>query len=132
MKLKTLVSAITAICFSLFLAIGFFSSAPALALGDFSQTCDDVSIGGSTLSADCRRRNGSYNSTSINLNPDIENVNGSLKWQPSNFIETCRNTALAGGGTMEAECKTRDQRWVSTRINLDDHIANIDGNLKYE
>ncbi|MGB5634667.1 MAG: CVNH domain-containing protein [Waterburya sp.] len=132
MKLKTLVSSVTVICFSLFLALGFFS-APAAALGDFSQTCQDSTINGSTLSATCQRADGSYGGgTSIDLNTDIENVDGRLTWQPSNFIETCRKTKLVNGNTMDAECKTRDQRWVSTRINLDDHIANINGVLTYE
>lgn len=76
--------------------------------------------------------NGSYKDTSINLNSSIENVDGSLVWQPDNFIETCRNTTLASSSVMTAECKTRDQRFVSTAINLDEHIANIDGTLKYE
>ena len=132
MKLKTLVSSVTVICFSLFLALGFFATAAA-ALGDFSQTCYDATISGSTLSATCQRANGSYDgTTSIDLNADIENVDGRLKWQPSNFIETCRSTELVNGNTMDAECKTRDQRWVSTSINIDDHIANINGVLTYE
>jgi len=132
MKLKTLVSSVTAICFSLFMALGFFS-APASALGGFSQTCYDASISGSTLTASCEKADGyTMNTSSINLNSTIENIDGSLKWQPDNFIETCRNTKLVGGDIMDAECKTRSQRWNSTSINLDDHIANINGVLKYE
>ena len=132
MKLKTLVSSITVMCFSLFLALGFFS-APAAAIGNFSQTCSDVSISGSTLSGSCEKVDGrTMNTTSINLNPNVENIDGSLKWQPSNFIATCRNTKLVNGDKMSAECKTRDQRWVGTSVNLDDHIANINGVLTYE
>lgn len=132
MKLKTLVSSVTVMCFSLFLALGFFS-APAAALGDFSQTCRDVSINGSTLSASCAKADGfTQNMSSINLNADIENVDGNLTWQPDNFIETCRNTQVVNGSMMSAECKTRAQRWNSTNINLDDHIANINGVLTYE
>ncbi|MDY6784694.1 MAG: CVNH domain-containing protein [Cyanobacteriota bacterium] len=104
----------------------------AWALGNFSQSCSNSSIQGSTLSSTCRTMNGSYKDTSINLNSSIENVDGSLVWQPDNFIETCRNTTLASSSVMTAECKTRDQRFVSTAINLDEHIANIDGTLKYE
>nr|AID56664.1 cyanovirin-N mutant 1 protein [synthetic construct]AID56665.1 cyanovirin-N mutant 2 protein [synthetic construct] len=101
-------------------------------LGKFSQTCYNSAIQGSVLTSTCERTNGGYNTSSIDLNSVIENVDGSLKWQPSNFIETCRNTQLAGSSELAAECKTRAQQFVSTKINLDDHIANIDGTLKYE
>lgn len=104
----------------------------ALALGKFSQTCRDIKVSGSELSASCERANGGYQPTSINLNPYIENVDGVLKWQPKNFIETCKGTGVSGGSKLQAECKNREQNFVSAAINLDDHIANIDGNLRYE
>jgi hypothetical protein len=105
----------------------------ALALGEFSKTCNNTVIKGSVLTSTCERAQGGvYKTTSFDLNPVIENVDGTLEWQPSNFIETCRNTKLSGPSELTAECKTRAQQFVSTRINLDDHIANIDGTLKYE
>ncbi|NMG06876.1 CVNH domain-containing protein [Brasilonema sp. UFV-L1] len=104
----------------------------AWALGKFSRTCENISISGSKLSASCEKANGGFNQTSINLNPYIENVDGKLTWQPSNFIETCRGTGLSGSNVLKAECKTRNQNFVSTSINLDDHIANIDGKLQFE
>ncbi len=123
----------TVACFLLAatMSFGLFSS-QAWALGDFSQSCFDTNISGSTLSSTCRRMNGSYMSTSIDLNPVIENIDGQLEWQPANFIETCYDTQLVGPSYMSAECKTRSQELVPTFVNLDDHIANIDGTLKYE
>uniref|UniRef100_C0HMD8 Cyanovirin-N homolog n=1 Tax=Didemnum molle TaxID=322843 RepID=CVNH_DIDMO len=101
--------------------------------GDFSKSCYGSSVSGSTLSSTCYKADGyTPNPTSINLNPYIENVDGVLKWQPGNFIETCRNTELAGPSLMAAQCLTRDQRLVPAEINLDDHIANINGVLKFE
>lgn len=131
MKLKTLLSSITAICFSLFLAFAFVPAAPAFA-GNFSQTCSDATISGSTLSASCRSRNGSYNSTSINLDSQIGNINGTLERGDHDFSQTCRGIELFNGGTMKGECKTRDQRWVSTSLNLDGFIDNTDGVLKFD
>ncbi|MBH8563792.1 CVNH domain-containing protein [Nostoc sp. CENA67] len=120
-----------AVLFTIVVSFGLTNS--ALALGKFSQTCRNSSIQGSVLTSTCERAvGGVYNTSSIDLNPVIENVDGGLKWQPSNFIETCRNTKLAGSSELAAECKTRAQQFVSTSINLDDHIANIDGTLKYE
>jgi hypothetical protein len=104
----------------------------ALALGQFSRTCQGSVVNGSTLSAKCQTTSGNFVPSSINLNPYIENVDGVLKWQSGNFIETCRSTALTGPSIMSAQCKTRAQQWVSTKINLDEHIANINGKLTYE
>ena len=103
----------------------------AWALGDFSQTCRNASISGSVLSASCEKANGGYQDTSIDLNPNIGNVDGSLSWADQNFIQTCRNTSLSGS-TLKGECKTRDQSWTNASINLDTHIANINGSLQYE
>ncbi|NER50480.1 MAG: cyanovirin [Symploca sp. SIO1A3] len=113
------------------MSFGMFTS-HALALGDFSQTCYNSNVSSSTLSSSCRRIDGSINDTSINLNPYIENVDGTLVWQPNNFIATCRNTGLTSPSIMAAECKTRSQDWNDTSIDLDDHIANINGVLTYE
>lgn len=104
----------------------------AWALGDFSQTCRNASISGSTLSASCEKANGGYQDTKIDLNPNIGNVDGSLSWADQNFIQTCRSISLSGGSTLKAECKRRDQSWTNASINLDNHIANIDGSLRYE
>ena len=123
----------TVACFLLAatMSFGLFSS-QAWALGNFSQSCYDSVIDGSVLYSTCQRMNGSYKPTSTDLNRVIENIDGSLKWQPANFIQTCKNTQLVSPSVMSAECKTRDQRFVGTQIDLDDHIANIDGTLKYE
>jgi hypothetical protein len=105
----------------------------ALALGDFSQSCYSTSISGSTLTSTCYKADGrTPNTSSIDLNSVIENVDGVLKWQPANYIETCRYMKIEGASEMAGQCKTRDQRWVDTSIDLDDHIANINGTLTYE
>lgn len=45
----------------------------------FQSSCTNISIAGNTLSANCRRRNGSFNHTSI-LVPGISNNNGNLTY----------------------------------------------------
>jgi len=102
-----------------------------LALGNFSQSCKDIEIHGSELLASCRKVDGKFNPTSINLNPFIANVDGKLKWQPKNFLESCFFPELFDNHTLKAKCKTRVQDFVYTTINLDNHIANIDGNLRF-
>jgi hypothetical protein len=105
----------------------------AFALGGFSETCYDTTISDSILTSTCYEADGSTpNTSSIDLNEFIENVDGTLTWQPDNFFETCRNLELVESSILIAECKTRNQSWVETEIYLDEHIANINGVLTYE
>ena len=122
----------TVVAFLFAFAVSFHALiSDAWALGDFSQTCRNVSISGSTLSASCEKANGGYQDTKIDLNSNIGNVDGSLSWSDQNFIKTCRNTSVSGS-TLQGECKKRDQSWTNASINLDTHIANINGSLQYE
>jgi hypothetical protein len=105
----------------------------AWATGDFSQTCENINITGSTLTADCERANGGYQDTSIDLDRYIGNIDGTLEWGDRRFSLTCNEVGLAGNNRLRAECERRDQRsYLGSYINLDDHIANIDGRLKFE
>lgn len=105
----------------------------ALALGQFSKNCADTDISGSVLTSTCYRADGStLNTSSLDLNPYIENVDGFLVWQPSNFIETCSFTTIIGSSTLVTNCKSRDQALQHTEIDLNEHIANINGTLTYQ
>ncbi len=105
----------------------------AVALGGFSETCYDTTITDSILTSTCYKADGrTPNTSSIDLNEFIENVDGTLTWQPDNFFETCRNLELVDESVLIAECKTRSQSWVETSIDIGEHIANIDGVLTYE
>ncbi len=130
-KFSSFVKATIAVLCAFVLSFGLFAN-NALATGDFSLSCFDSSVDGSTLVSQCRRINGSIQPTSINLNPFIENVNGDLLWQPDNFIATCFDTELEGGFLLTGKCKRRDQSINYTEIDLDEHIANIDGTLTFE
>lgn len=127
-----LLKATVAFLFAVAMSFSIFSS-QALALGGFSQTCYDSNLSGPILTSSCEKADGYTLETSfIDLNGVIENVDGSLEWQPDNFFETCRNLELVSPSAMVAECKTRAQYWNDTIINLDEHIANINGVLTYE
>ena len=70
----------------------------ALALGDFSGTCYNSYLDGSVLTSTCYKADGyTPNTSSIDLNSYIENIDGTLKWQPDNYIETCRYMELIDG-----------------------------------
>jgi len=110
----------------------------AMAKGNFSQTCFDVTINGSVLSAQCEKINGSYQPTSINLDAYIGNLNGVLSWGDRNFSLTCADAAVAQSLStrqleLAAKCEKADGYTLNqSDISLDTHIANIDGTLKYE
>ena len=118
------------------LSFGFLTS-NAWATGQFSQTCENIELSGSTLSASCETMSGSYTETEIDLDEYIGNIDGTLKWGDHLFSLTCNDLGLAQslrGGTyvLAGTCRTRDQRRSATEINLDEHIANIDGQLEFE
>ena len=133
--MKTLLKLLVCLLFTVSVSLGVFPR-DALAVGQFTLTCDNINICGSILSATCKKIDQTPQSTSLDLDPFIENVDGVLKWQPSRFIVTCGSTQVKENSnkttTMSAYCLTRDQRPVATNINLDDHIANINGVLTYQ
>jgi hypothetical protein len=112
----------------------------ALADGDYSRSCRTTSLlVGTVVEAKCKRRDGSTNDgASINLNDYIANDNGKLVWRRGgNFKGSCGNIRLGGGipftgdPVLAATCLTRDRHLARPSINLDDNIANIDGELVY-
>lgn len=113
----------------------------------YQETCDDIRISGSNLSAQCRRADGSSNYTSINLR-DIVNNNGRLAYgrnngggnggyypnppssnNPANFQDSCRNIRVSVT-TLSAQCRDDNRRWRDSSIQIRG-ITNVDGNLEY-
>ncbi len=120
------------------------STGKALATGQFSLTCYNIQLYApnysktAKLTADCRRRDGSIHyRTSINLNDYITNNNGRLQWQPrGDFQESCYDSDVETEGStglyIRTFCLDRQQYPHEAYINLDEHIANINGDLIYE
>ncbi|MDJ0731219.1 MAG: CVNH domain-containing protein [Crocosphaera sp.] len=111
----------------------------AMATGEFSQTCQDITLKGSTLSADCEKADGyTLEQSSINLDEYIGNLDGTLSWGDSRFSLTCEDLGLGQSlfnrhYTLSGKCEKRDGYTLeSTDIDLDSHIANINGVLTYE
>jgi hypothetical protein len=115
------------------------SMGKALASGQFSKTCDNIHIEGIPftksvhLVADCMRRNGSYNlRTSIDVNELITNDNGHLRWQSrGDFGESCEILGV-DDSYLGTTCRARNGQHVDDAIDLDEHIANINGVLTYQ
>ncbi|NET85537.1 MAG: cyanovirin [Moorea sp. SIO1F2] len=122
----------TIACFLFTVAISFGVLANNAFAGDFSRSCSVPHVSDSELCAYCYTANHDLNYTCIDLNPYIENLDGNLVWQPYNFIETCQDTYISGESIMNAKCQKRNGDLNETSIDLDEHIANDDGNLVYE
>jgi len=132
-----LLKAVVAFLFAIAISLGLFPS-QAWATGDFSKSCYYSELSGSVLSSICYEADGqTENTTSIDLDLYISNVDGLLKWDSSGgFIESCEETRLASSfltrhTEIYADCEILDY-FVETSIDLDEHIANIDGVLTYK
>ncbi|AVH74012.1 CVNH domain-containing protein [Nostoc sp. 'Lobaria pulmonaria (5183) cyanobiont'] len=99
---------------------------------NYQKSCNNISVFGNVLSANCSRTNGSFNKTSIVLR-GIENINGTFKvtdpGKVSNYQFTCQNIRIRGND-LKAACKSRNGtlKWTSTVLQ---GIENINGVLKY-
>lgn len=111
--------------------IGINSPASATP-SSYQKSCNNISVFGNVLSANCSRANGSFKKTSIVLQ-GIENINGTLKvadpGKVSNYHFTCRNIRIRGN-YLKAACNRRNGTIMWTSIVLQG-IENINGVLKY-
>jgi CVNH domain len=100
----------------------------------FQKTCNNISISGNILSANCRRSNGEFIQSYVILK-GIENINGLLTLtltnpdRDSNYHLSCTNISM-DRNLLSATCKTANQMPNKTAIPLNG-IENIDGILKY-
>jgi hypothetical protein len=102
--------------------------------GNFVASCNGISISGSTLSANCKDKNGNSHFTTLDLNPHLANIDGVL--QPgSNYIGSCTSQGGSQGGssfTIFAACKQKNGNVVSTSFNVNNNVANINGQLEWQ
>ncbi|MBH8577428.1 CVNH domain-containing protein [Nostocaceae cyanobacterium CENA369] len=122
--------------FALLFLLILLQSNIVLADGRFSGSCANIGIEkGRILEAYCRKNNGGYTQTSINLNNYIANDEGKLVWRRNGrYIATSKNCILTSQhGISFLRCNTRRENgnWKLSTLNLDRRIANINGQLKY-
>ncbi|MBN3873860.1 MAG: CVNH domain-containing protein [Nostoc sp.] len=99
----------------------------------YPASCRNIRVTGATLTASCRKINGTYNSTSI-LIRGIFNGNGILLYSgnprsASSYQNSCRNISVAGA-TLTASCRRINGTYNSTSI-LIKGIYNNNGVLRY-
>jgi len=136
-KLNTLLKAVFAVLFAGLVSLNVVVDR-AMAIGGFSQNCQDIVLDGALLSATCKKADGyTLQDTSIYLDGYIGNLDGTLSWGDHLFSHTCESVGLGQSlsnrhYTLNAQCKKRDGNYISTEIDLDAHIGNIDGELTFE
>lgn len=111
--------------------------------GSYQKTCKNIHVDGNKLKAKCEKKNGNWNSTSINYkncNKDISNDNGNLtcgssggsKIPKGSYRDTCKNSYVEGKW-LYSNCKKKNGSWNNTSIRYKDcnkDIKNDNGNLK--
>lgn len=108
------------------------STMPSQAIaGNFSRTCSNMVLYGSTLAAYCKDRNQQFKEAYIKLDNAIGNLDGVLSWGDHNFSHTCSNISL-NGATLSAVCTRMNGSQNRTWINLDEHIDNTNGVLRFD
>ncbi|MEH1815209.1 MAG: CVNH domain-containing protein [Nostoc sp.] len=99
----------------------------------YQNSCRNIGVSGDILTASCRRRNGTFNLTSIRIR-GIENIDGKLRYTgrstaPSTYQYSCPSIGVAGA-TLSASCRKINGTFNPTSIRIRG-IENIDGILKY-
>ncbi|MBN3945265.1 MAG: hypothetical protein HWQ38_01730 [Nostoc sp. NMS7] len=129
---------------SLVVTLILFKQNAALAGGGFTASCLNITVslvignlqgerhGGLILQAYCYSRTGQLKISAIDLGKSIANNDGALVWyNGGNFASSVTNCAVNVSTFTILSCGAvrRDGSIVIASINLDEEIANLDGNL---
>jgi hypothetical protein len=112
----------------------------AISSGGFTPSCQNVALftnfdrnNSVSLSAECRNNAGTFTPTAIDLSDSIINSSGGLLWQDDGgFGGSVRNCRLRDSDDVTVlQCEANDGsgNWENAAINLDDRIANDNGQL---
>lgn len=129
---------------------GTAAAAQGIPQGSYQQTCNNISVNGDTLVANCQDTSGTWHSTSLpgfqNCSSGINNDNGTLRCVVSgysapggsvagpagSYLQSCENVQIKGDD-LHAQCRTRNGDVRDAK--LDDYrkctgdIVNEDGHL---
>lgn len=98
-------------------------------LDGFGYSCKDISLVNNVLYSSCEGTDGSYISTSINLDQCVVNTNGNLSCSANgNYSSTCSNCYLSGK-TLVCTCNNYNHVGQSASVNLNSCLSNSNGQL---
>jgi CVNH domain len=119
-KLNGLSSSIILVAYgAMLVAIPNDAMAESTSRSSYQNSCQNIQVDETTLSARCRRVNGGFNTTSIQIR-GIENRNGTLTYlsdatDSSNYQNSCRNIQVYKR-FLSARCDYRSDR-LRQRVN---------------
>ena len=121
--------------FALFLvpsSRAFAASPPQVVtpFSNFTETCTHIAITGSgIMTASCKKANGQWNTTALDLNTGVGNNNGTLVTGDSDFKASCRN--IGGTSILTASCRRRNGTYNRTALDMNPYINNSNGSLTW-
>lgn len=98
----------------------------AVASKPYVETARNVTLQGSSLNAELRRNDGSWQAASIDLDTFIGNIHGKFTWNTKAFSSTARNIRLEGT-VLKADLQSINGSWSSDSFDLSQKLLNNDG-----
>jgi hypothetical protein len=101
----------------------------------YQDSCTGTSVSGATLTAVCRRKDGSLNTRSAIVIRGIDNANGKLIYSrnpnaASTYQDSCQSLGVFGA-TLTAKCRRKDGSFNEKTTILIRGIDNVNGKLSY-
>jgi hypothetical protein len=110
--------------------------------GNFTASCNRVKLESTLgiLSANCKKKDGSSDTSNFFYHLYVTNNNGKLEWytpkgfnDSGNFSASCSILSFdSSTAVLSAKCRKRDQSYRNSSLNLNGRISNIDGSLTYD
>jgi hypothetical protein len=116
------------------------TSAHAAATGSYTASCKNIVDDGTTVRADCKKKNGSYVGASLAYKicqGQVWNDNGTLKCTPQGSFKNSCNSVAWNESYLMANCRKKNKQYLwnsgfnyNMCLNNSQDIANCDGSLQ--
>lgn len=122
--------------FSLLVLASFVSlNVLAADFEDITTTCDNLALDRTSISAECKAKNGATYKTALRLR-GVNNHKGRLNVDAdsskfSEFHKTCVDTSIDADGILAGRCKDDAGRYKWSSLNVGVLIRNYNGTLVY-
>ncbi|KAF8596759.1 Cyanovirin-N [Ceratobasidium sp. AG-I] len=110
----------------------FFFAASVLADGNFSSSCKDIKVSGTTLKANCKNSKKVYVAASVSLYKCLANYGGKLACAVNfdgRYSDSCSSCIFPPGTSQSYACICKPNKNTPSSIDLDKCIANYAGTL---
>jgi hypothetical protein len=101
----------------------------------FHHSSESISLrDGGYLHATCKNTRGQSQLSTLNLDNHLGNNNGAFEWGGVNFSKSARDATVVVHGAsafLHAKLRTKYGQWKDARVDISDHIANLNGSLRY-